>query len=61
MFLLGLADLYIKYDVTRELAYGFSFDTKSLLEMAQNLIDFVLNLLGGIGGILGGLLGGIFG
>jgi hypothetical protein len=54
MFLLGLADLYIKYDVTKELAYGFSFDTKSLLEMAQNLVDFLF-------GILGNLFGGIFG
>lgn len=39
MFLTGIADAYFSYDVTRDLAYGFSFDTKNLLEMFADAIS----------------------
>ncbi len=39
MFLTGLADLYIDYDVVRTLAYGFSFNTQTLSEILHNLFN----------------------
>ncbi len=39
MFLTGIADAYFKYDVTRTLAYGFSFDTKTLGELIAGAVD----------------------
>lgn len=46
LFLTGIADAYFDYDVTRTLAYGFSFDTQSLLEMLGNIAKFFTGLIG---------------
>jgi hypothetical protein len=39
-FLTGIANAYVKYDVTRTLAYGFSFDTKTLSELLKGVFSF---------------------
>ncbi len=45
MFLTGLADFYIDYDVTRTLAYGFELDTFTLGELAQGCVDRAVSLV----------------
>ena len=53
MFLTGIADAYFQYDVTRTLAYGFSFDTKTLGELLVGAAETV-------GNIFSALFGGLF-
>lgn len=45
MFLTGLADFYIDYDVVRTLAYGFSIDTFTLGELAQGCVDRAVSII----------------
>ena len=40
-FLTGIANAYVKYDVTKTLAYGFSFNTKTLSELIKGLFSFI--------------------
>ena len=51
MFLTGLADFYIDYEVTRTLAYGFEFNTFTLGELAQGIVDRGVSIVESILGI----------
>ncbi len=45
MFLTGLADFYIDYDVVRTLKYGFDIDTFTLGELAQGCVDRAVSIV----------------
>ena len=45
MFLTGLADFYIDYDVVRTLKYGFDINTFTLGELAQGCVDRAVSLV----------------
>lgn len=41
LFLTGIADANFSYEVTRNLAYGFGFNTLTISELIGNLFDLL--------------------